>query len=110
MRQVTAKRKISFHKNREVLWTDSFNFPEKIYNKEISGEFRAYLEDTENSETVAKLKKQVDEELAEACNTDEDLKYLMELLNGDSQTESSAASSAEDTTEAVSTTEAASVS
>ncbi|MBQ9910136.1 MAG: hypothetical protein IJM50_01410 [Lachnospiraceae bacterium] len=81
-----------------------------IYNKEISGEFRAYLEDTENSETVAKLKKQVDEELAEACNTDEDLKYLMELLNGDSQTESSAASSAEDTTEAVSTTEAASVS
>ncbi|MBQ9910805.1 MAG: hypothetical protein IJM50_04845 [Lachnospiraceae bacterium] len=54
----------------------------RIYNKDISSEFAAYLNDTENSDTVLRLKQQVEDELAAACAADEDLKYLMELLNG----------------------------
>ncbi|MBP5225692.1 MAG: hypothetical protein J6Z38_08965 [Lachnospiraceae bacterium] len=56
----------------------------RIYNKEISSEFRAYLDETENSDTVTRLKQQVEDELEEACAADVDLKYLMELLNGES--------------------------
>ena len=58
-----------------------------IYDKAISGEFQTYLEETENSETVQDLKKQVDDELAAACEADIDLKYLIELLNGPAETE-----------------------
>jgi len=54
-----------------------------IYDKAISGEFQTYLEETEKSDTVLRLKEQVETELASACASDTDLLYLMELLNGD---------------------------
>ena len=61
-----------------------------IYDKEISGEFQAYIEDTEKSDTVTRLKQQVEEELDAACEADADLKYLMELLNGGTEADASA--------------------
>ena len=53
-----------------------------IYDKEVSGEFESYLEQTEQSEIVQGLKNQVDTELKEACDSNEDLKYLISMLNG----------------------------
>lgn len=52
-----------------------------IYDRELSGEFQAYLEETERSEVVMGLKKQVEDELEAACESNEDLKYLIAMLN-----------------------------
>lgn len=68
-----------------------------IYDKAVSDEFRSYLETTEQSEFVTDLRRQVETDLEEACEKNADLKFLMQLLNGD--TEESEASSAESTAE-----------
>ena len=52
-----------------------------IYDRPLSAAQQASLIETENSETVQKLKTQVDEELAQACESNPDLKYLMAMLN-----------------------------
>ena len=52
-----------------------------IYDRPLSAAQQASLIETENSETVQKLKTQVDQELAEACEANPDLKYLMAMLN-----------------------------
>jgi len=57
-----------------------------IYDKNISGEFTAYLEETEKSDIVLKLKDQVEMELSQACASDTDLFYLIQLLNGTTET------------------------
>ena len=59
-----------------------------IYDKEVSGEFQSYLEQTEQSEIVAGLKKQVETELKEACDSNEDLKYLISMLSGEKEPDS----------------------
>ncbi|MBQ6550648.1 MAG: hypothetical protein IJL78_04490 [Lachnospiraceae bacterium] len=58
-----------------------------IYSKEVSGEFQTYIEQTEQSEIVQGLKEQVERELKEACDANEDLKYLISMLNGDKEKE-----------------------
>ncbi|MBR0088172.1 MAG: hypothetical protein IJL98_10605 [Lachnospiraceae bacterium] len=68
-----------------------------IYDKAVSDEFRSYLETTEQSEFVTDLRHQVENDLEEACEKNADLKFLMQLLNGD--TEESDASSSESTAE-----------
>lgn len=60
-----------------------------IYNKEVSGEFQSYLDQTEQSETVQNLKNQVEKELKEACDENEDLKYLISMLSGEREEGSS---------------------
>lgn len=55
-----------------------------IYDKPISGEFQTYLEETENSELVLNLKKEVEDGLGAACAENEDLKYLIAMLNEES--------------------------
>lgn len=52
-----------------------------IYDRELSGEFQSYLEETERSEVVMGLKKQVEEDLEKACESNEDLKYLIAMLS-----------------------------
>ena len=59
-----------------------------IYNKEVSGEFQSYLEQTEQSEIVQGLKEQVETELKAACDSNEDLKYLISMLSGDKDKDS----------------------
>jgi len=54
-----------------------------IYDKSVSGEFQSYLEETEKSKTVLKLREQVEKELAEARAKNADLDYLMAILSGD---------------------------
>lgn len=63
-----------------------------IYDKEVSGEFQSYLEQTEQSEIVTELKAQVESELKAACDSNKDLELLISLLKdekdeGDSQTD-----------------------
>ena len=53
----------------------------KIYDRPLSAQQQASLLETENSETVRKLKEQVDRELEEACEQSLDLKYFMAILN-----------------------------
>ena len=54
-----------------------------IYNKEISGEFQSYLEQTEQSEIVMGLKAQVESELKDACDSNKDLYILISMLRDD---------------------------
>lgn len=61
-----------------------------IYDRPLSAAQQASLIETENSDTVTKLKTQVDEELAEACEANPDLKYLMAMLNHTTVEETSA--------------------
>ena len=53
-----------------------------IVDKELSGDFQAFLKEQEETETGRKLRSQVNIELQEACDKDPDLAYLMNLLNG----------------------------
>ena len=54
----------------------------RIVDRVLSEEFEDYIEDTEESETVRKLRSQVNIKLQKACDSDPDLAYLMSLLNG----------------------------
>ena len=54
-----------------------------IYNKEVSGEFQSYLEQTEQSEIVMGLKAQVESELKAACDSNKDLELLISMLKGE---------------------------
>lgn len=54
----------------------------RIVDRVLSEEFENYIEDTEESETVRKLRSQVNIKLQKACDGDPDLAYLMSLLNG----------------------------
>lgn len=61
-----------------------------IYDRPVSAEFQAYIEETENSEMVQNLKREVDDELTAACEMNEDLKYLIAMLSeepGETETE-----------------------
>jgi len=59
-----------------------------IYDRAISEEFQSYLEETERSEAVLALRKQVEDELEAACEKNADLNYLMQLLYGAPEPES----------------------
>ncbi len=84
-----------------------------IYDRPLSEEQQAALTETENSEPVQRLKEQVEGELAEACELNPDLKYLMAMLNHttveESETETAAesAESPEEEPEQTSSEEAA---
>jgi len=54
-----------------------------IYDKSVSGEFQSYLEETEKSATVLRLREQVEQELLEARQKNSDLDYFLSLLSGD---------------------------
>ncbi len=56
-----------------------------IYNKEVSGEFQSYLEQTEQSEIVMGLKEQVESELKAACDSNKDLELLISMLKGEKE-------------------------
>lgn len=56
-----------------------------IYDAKLTPEQEAYMEETENSETVQKLKEQVNKELDKACEENEDLRLLMKLLKGEGE-------------------------
>jgi len=75
-----------------------------IYDRELSGEFQAYLEETERSEVVMALKQQVETDLEEACEENEDLKYLIAMLN-EQPVETTAAPETQEATEAEAETE-----
>ena len=60
-----------------------------IYNKEVSGEFQSYLEQTEQSEIVKGLKEQVEAELKAACDSNKDLELLISMLRGENEEEGS---------------------
>ncbi len=60
-----------------------------IYDRPLSAAQQASMIETENSETVRKLKEQVDRELEEACEASLDLKYFMAILNHTTVDESS---------------------
>ena len=64
--------------------TDGYYYICDPYNDRlVSEELWSYLEETEGSTTVVKLRQQVERELQEACDKNEDLKYLIALLNGE---------------------------
>lgn len=54
-----------------------------IYDKSVSGEFKTFLEETEKTQTVLKLREQVERELAEAREKNSDLDYFLALLSGE---------------------------
>jgi len=62
-----------------------------IYDKSVSGEFKSFLEETEKSKTVLKLREQVENELLEARKKNADLDYFLALLGGELQDTSAAA-------------------
>ncbi len=71
-----------------------------IYDKAISGEFQSYIEETERSEAVLTLRHQVEKDLEEACEKNADLKFLMQILNGETESATASSESSEDTSEA----------
>lgn len=58
-----------------------------IVDRVVSDEFSSYILETENSETVQNLKKQVEDELTAACESDEKLQYIISVLKGDEEAE-----------------------
>ena len=52
-----------------------------IYDRQLTAEQQKALKDTENTEAVRRLKDQVEQELADACEENPDLRYLMAMLN-----------------------------
>ena len=73
-----------------------------IVDKELSGEFQEFLKEQENTDTVKKLRTEVNLDLQAACDKDPDLAYLMNVLNGNTPTESAPESTSESTSESVS--------
>ena len=71
-----------------------------IYDKAISGEFQSYIEETERSEAVLTLRREVEKDLEEACEKNADLKFLMQILNGETESTTASSESPADTSEA----------
>ena len=73
-----------------VMKGDDGNF--YIVDKELSGEFQEFLKEQEETDTVKKLRTEVNLDLQAACDKDPDLAYLMNVLNGNVPDESEASS------------------
>ncbi len=72
--------------NRFVIHKDTDGYY-CIFDRPISDEFQTYLIETEKSENVAALIKEVNEQLEEACASNEDLNYFIEILKGKKEPE-----------------------
>lgn len=53
-----------------------------IYDRKVNQDFTDYLAKLDNSPTITGLRKQVEDGLQKACDSDVDLKELIHLLNG----------------------------
>lgn len=68
-----------------------------IYDRPLSAEQQKVMTETENSPEIVRLKAQVEEELAAACEANTDLKYLMAKLNHTTVEEMSGSTAATET-------------
>jgi len=67
-----------------------------IYDKTVSGEFKTFLEETEKSATVLKLREQVEKELKEARQKNADLDYLLAIISGEIEESSEATNASQE--------------
>ena len=56
-----------------------------IYDRKVNQDFTDYLAKLDNSPTIAGLRKQVEDGLQRACDSDADLRELIRLLNGETE-------------------------